>query len=179
MIGGGDYAADRILPDAVRALMDSRPISVRNPEATRPWQHVLDCLSGYLWLGARLAVAEPAGELAAAFNFGPRSGANRPVRDLVDRFLCGWPGRWERLQTGIAPHEAAQLNLAIDRAAARLEWRPTWEFEEAVDATVDWYAARHVRGLGPEEQLEFTRNQIRVFGRQAAQRGLKWACGGK
>ena len=84
VIGGGDYGEDRIVPDCIRALLAGTSIAVRNPAATRPWQHVLDCLSGYLWLGTRLAEEET---LAAAFNFGPRSEAQRSVQELVETTL--------------------------------------------------------------------------------------------
>ncbi|MFM8471748.1 MAG: CDP-glucose 4,6-dehydratase, partial [Limisphaerales bacterium] len=94
VIGGGDYAADRIVPDCVRALRAGQPIAVRNPHATRPWQHVLDCLSGYLWLGAMLAAPEREARLADAFNFGPDARSNQPVAALVTELLRHWPGEW-------------------------------------------------------------------------------------
>ena len=117
VIGGGDYGEDRLVPDCIRALCAGSPIAVRNPSATRPWQHVLDCLSGYLWLGARLAKEA---DLADAFNFGPRLEAQRPVRELVETLLQHWPGEWTDASDPNAPHEAPTLSLNIDKA------RPYW-----------------------------------------------------
>ena len=117
VIGGGDYGIDRIVPDCVRSLTAGDPIAVRSPAATRPWQHVFDCLSGYLWLGARLAEDE---SLADAFNFGPTLEAQRPVRELVENFLAHWPGEWTDASDPTAPHEAATLSLAIDKAREQL-----------------------------------------------------------
>ena len=116
VIGGGDYGEDRIVPDCIRALLAGTSIAVRNPAATRPWQHVLDCLSGYLWLGARLAEEET---LADAFNFGPRPEAQRPVRELVDTLLQHWPGEWTDASDPNAPHEAhvvVEYRQGCDRA---------------------------------------------------------------
>lgn len=173
VIGGGDYAADRIVPDCVRSLLAGRAIAVRNPAATRPWQHVLDCLSGYLWLGARLANAEKSSPLANAFNFGPGLQANVPVRELVEELLRHWPGRWEHTPAPGAPQEAARLNLAIDKAAALLGWHPTWDFGGAVRATVEWYAARHVAQR--PDLAAFTLQQIAAFTVAARRKGLAWA----
>jgi len=141
VIGGGDYGEDRIVPDCVRALLAGEPIAIRNPAATRPWQHVLDCLSGYLWLGARLA--EDAA-FADAFNFGPRHEAQRPVRELVETILHYWPGEWTDASDAAAPHEAATLSLAIDKARQQLGWQPVWDFAAAVERTMRWYHQRHV-----------------------------------
>ena len=173
VIGGGDYALDRIVPDCLRALMAGQPIAVRNPAATRPWQHVLDCLSGYLWLGARLARAEKNATFASAFNFGPGVQANRPVSVLVQEILRHWPGDWRDISDPQAPHEAGQLNLAIDKAAARLQWFPTWDFAETVARSVAWYHQRHAR-KNPD-LLEFTLGQIAAFTRAAQAKQLVWA----
>jgi CDP-glucose 4,6-dehydratase len=127
VIGGGDYAPDRIVPDAVRALVRGEPVVVRNPDSVRPWQHVLDPLCGYLQLGARLGgigTADPAA-FSEAWNFGPHGDGTRPVRDLVDAILARWgSGRWEQHHDPTAPHEAGVLRLNIEKAMARLGWRP-------------------------------------------------------
>jgi CDP-glucose 4,6-dehydratase len=136
VIGGGDWAADRIVPDAMRALGRGQPIGVRNPVATRPWQHVLEPLGGYLLLAERLS-ADPS--LADAFNFGPQLEANRSVRELVEQALRYWPGTWVDQSDHLAPHEASMLNLVIDKAHHQLGWSPRWDFTTTVERTVGWY----------------------------------------
>jgi CDP-glucose 4,6-dehydratase len=136
VIGGGDWAADRIVPDAMRALAKGETIGVRNPAATRPWQHVLEPLGGYLLLAERLS-ADPS--LAETFNFGPQLEANRSVRELVEQALRHWPGSWEDQSDPQAPHEASLLNLVIDKAHHQLGWSPRWTFATTVERTVGWY----------------------------------------
>jgi CDP-glucose 4,6-dehydratase len=145
VIGGGDWAEDRIVPDAIRALAAGEPILVRNPEATRPWQHVLEPLSGYLLLAERLAAAGGGARhpYADAFNFGPALEANRPVRELVEAATQHWPGNWQDLSDPAAPHEAGRLHLQIDKAHHQLSWRPRWDFATTVARTVAWYRAVH------------------------------------
>ncbi len=173
VIGGGDYAADRIVPDCVRALIEKRDIVVRNPTSTRPWQHVLDCLSGYLVLGARLALADKTTPLASAFNFGPGTQANRSVGDLVKEFLKEWPGKWQHTPPANALHEATKLNLAIDKAAELLKWFPVWGFEEAVRNTATWYHQRHAQNH--PHMVEFSLAQIESFTNDALMKKLAWA----
>ena len=139
VIGGGDWAEERIVPDAIRALAADQPISVRNPQATRPWQHVLEPLGGYLLLAERLVAAD--GSLNSAFNFGPHLEANRSVRELLDLALQHWPGHWQDLSEPEAPHEAGRLHLQIDKAHHQLSWRPRWDFATTVTRTVAWYRA--------------------------------------
>jgi CDP-glucose 4,6-dehydratase len=172
VIGGGDYAQDRIVPDCIRALLAGQPIPVRNPGATRPWQHVLDCLSGYLWLGACLAKAPKDSPLASAFNFGPGVQANLPVSALVDEILKTWPGRWQDHSDPKAPHEAQKLNLAIDKAAALLGWMPTWQVADAIQQTVSWYHQRHV--LKHADMVGFTLAQIDNYAAASRKRGVAW-----
>jgi CDP-glucose 4,6-dehydratase len=167
VIGGGDWAADRIVPDCIRSLAKARPIPVRNPYATRPWQHVLEPLSGYLLLGTRLfknLENEPASRQAAenacvesAFNFGPLLDSNRPVGQLVEEILRYWPGHWENQWRGDAPHEASLLNLATDKAHHFLGWHPTWDFSQAVEKTIAWYRRQHDATAG---MAQFTQTQI-------------------
>ena len=144
VIGGGDWARHRIVPDCIRALMEAQPIVLRSPEAVRPWQHVLDPLSGYLSLGARLMDPErPLSEktsLATAFNFGPSPTSAPTVRELTEQILHLWgSGEWKREPISGYVHEANNLRLAIDRAHRHLDWFPRWGFEVAVERTVDWY----------------------------------------
>lgn len=172
VIGGGDYADDRIVPDCVRAVIEGKVIPVRNPLATRPWQHVLDCLSGYLWLGARLADPQRETRLADAFNFGPAARSNQPVSALVAEFLRHWPGEWHDESDPAAPHEANFLHLSTDRAAQWLAWFPTSDFASAVRDTVRWYRARHVDGA---DMRVFSRAQLTEFMALAAASGQAWA----
>jgi CDP-glucose 4,6-dehydratase len=177
VIGGGDWAADRIVPDCIRALQKNKPIPVRNRRATRPWQHVLEPLSGYLWLGASLALPKlrlgdlPA--LASAFNFGPNRDANRTVRELVEEVLLHWPGRWQDKTDPAAPHEAGLLQLSTDKAAALLRWFPVWSFSEAVEQTVRWYRQAG-RFTNPKSFQKLTRGQITQYIARARLARLPW-----
>jgi CDP-glucose 4,6-dehydratase len=142
VIGGGDWAADRIVPDAIRALAAGEPVGVRNPLATRPWQHVLEPLGGYLRLAEALAL-EP-NPPCEAFNFGPALASNRPVQELVSTMLTHWPGRWLDQRDPGAPHEANLLHLQIDKAHQRLGWQPCWDYASTVQRTVEWYRQHHL-----------------------------------
>jgi CDP-glucose 4,6-dehydratase len=175
VIGGGDYARDRIVPDCVRALLEQRPIIVRNPGATRPWQHVLDCLSGYLWLGACLARADAESPLASAFNFGPGPQGDWPVAALADQIVKLWPGRWEPAPgtDASAPRESERLNLAIDKAASLLDWFPVWDVTKAVQHTIGWYYQRHM--LNKSDMVQFTIGQIDEFTAAALDKSAAWA----
>ncbi len=142
VIGGGDWAEDRIVPDAMRALATGVEIPVRNKHSTRPWQHVLEPLSGYLSLAAALATNnEPLPALCSAFNFGPALDSNRPVEALVTEILQHWPGRWEDRSDPHAPHEAGKLNLTTDKAFHLLGWQPKWRFSTTIEKTAVWYRA--------------------------------------
>lgn len=152
VIGGGDWAEDRIVPDAMRSLATHEPIPVRQPLATRPWQHVLEPLGGYLQLAEKLftAMAPPKGAakptrnpFATAFNFGPTLEANRNVRELVEKALQHWPGSWSDHSDPNAPHEAGRLHLQIDKAHHLLGWQPRWDFSTTVARTVNWYRNVH------------------------------------
>jgi len=144
VIGGGDWAADRIVPDAMRALAAGEPIPLRQPSATRPWQHVLEPLGGYLLLAEQLS--SEGANYASAFNFGPGLDANRSVQQLVESALQHWPGSWHNGSDPYAPHEAGRLHLQIDKAHHQLGWRPRWDFATTVARTVDWYRAVHEGG---------------------------------
>jgi CDP-glucose 4,6-dehydratase len=137
VIGGGDWAADRIVPDAMRALAANHPVRVRNPNATRPWQHVLEPIGGYLLLAQQLLTAtSPPCE---AFNFGPPLSSNRPVQELVEAMLRQWPGAFAIDHQTQPPHEAGLLHLQIDKAHHELGWNPRWDFCTTVERTVGWY----------------------------------------
>ncbi|HEX4141754.1 MAG TPA: CDP-glucose 4,6-dehydratase [Candidatus Methylacidiphilales bacterium] len=166
VIGGGDWAEDRIVPDAIRALSAGKPIPVRNPDFTRPWQHVLEPLGGYLVLGARLDQARAANSpelitrYAQAFNFGPEPGANRKVREVVEEILKHWPGWWEQVTQEKHLKEAPLLSLAIDKARDVLGWAPRWDFARTVAETIAWY--RTVNS-GSGDLREFTQKQIASY----------------
>ena len=158
VIGGGDWAADRIVPDCVRALKAGRPIVLRNPAATRPWQHVLEPLSGYLLLGARLSAAPT--EFGGAWNFGPAAKDVRTVRDVAERLVAQFGrGRIEVAAAAGAQHEARLLQLNCDKACQLLGWQPKWNFEKTVDATARWY--RDV--LAGADAASVTRSQLREY----------------
>lgn len=179
VIGGGDWATDRIVPDCVRALRAGEAIPVRNKTSTRPWQHVLEPLGGYLLLGQRLHAALAGRDartlefLAAPFNFGPQLDSNRTVARLVTEILGHWPGAWLDRSDPDAPHEAGRLNLTIDKAFHLLGWAPTWNFSETIAATVEWY--RQAGTLPAAELTELTRGQIHAYADRAATLGLAWA----
>jgi CDP-glucose 4,6-dehydratase len=133
VIGGGDSSRDRLVPDAMRALAAGEPLRVRNPEAVRPWQHVLCPLHGYLLLAQRGA--------SGGWNFGPAAADVRPVRWVADRLGVDWES-----DPGDHPHEARLLSLDSTRARTELGWQPRWNLERGLDATADWYAAHREGG---------------------------------
>ncbi len=161
VIGGGDYAEDRIVPDAIRAILAGKELVVRNPSATRPWQHVLDCLHGYLVLGKKLAEGGTNSEFASAFNFGPGPHAYYPVRAVVEEIFRIMPGKYNAPAGPIGPHEAGKLNLAIDKAATILGWTPRWPFQQAIRQTVAWYNERHFKNNA--DMVGFSLKQIEEF----------------
>jgi CDP-glucose 4,6-dehydratase len=173
VIGGGDYALDRILPDCIRALIKKQPILVRNPFAVRPWQHVLECLSGYLWLAAELDRAGKTSKLATPFNFGPEPSARQPVGKLVETVLSTWPGKWIDGSNPKSVHEAKLLTLSIEKAGALLHWTPTWNFEEAVGHSVAWYHQRHAEKN--RDMLGYSSAQIDAYVASARRNKSVWA----
>jgi CDP-glucose 4,6-dehydratase len=165
VVGGGDWAKDRIVPDAIGALAEGRPIPVRNPSGVRPWQHVLEPLGGYLLLGARLAGigADAPERFCEAWNFGPRIEDARPVRDVVEALIAAWgSGSWDDRHDPAAPHEAGLLRLSIDKAQARLGWTPRWRFEETFRRTVEWYRAFH-EGASQDALAALCRAQTKQY----------------
>jgi CDP-glucose 4,6-dehydratase len=172
VIGGGDYAQDRIVPDCVRSLIEGKPILVRNPKAVRPWQHVLECLSGYLWLGARLGREPKTSRIATPFNFGPEPSARQPVRRLVEEVLNIWNGTWVDGSDPNSLHEATLLSLSIEKAGALLGWYPSWDFTEAISRTIIWYQMRHKL---QHDMLKFSIAQIEDYVGRARFKKLSWA----
>ena len=170
VIGGGDWADNRIVPDCARSLAAGEPIVVRNPEAVRPWQHVLEPLSGYLWLASRLFTDGHAHE--GAWNFGPVSGGNLTVREVVDSVVAEWgAGSWVGPEPGTAcPHEARFLKLDCSKAADLLGWRPVWSAAQGIEATVDWY--RDFNADPSAEEL--TEQCLASYVEAAASNGAAW-----
>jgi CDP-glucose 4,6-dehydratase len=175
VIGGGDWAADRIVPDCIRSLTKGEPILVRNPDAVRPWQHVLEPLSGYLHLASRLIEGGP--EFDGAWNFGPQEHGTVRVREVVDAIVDAWgSGSWETLG-GIVeqPHEARLLSLDVSKSRGALGWRPLYGVASAVRMTADWYAARHA-GSDPGA---LTRGQIDGYVDEAVRQRAVWTSGSR
>jgi CDP-glucose 4,6-dehydratase len=138
VIGGGDWAENRIVPDCIRALREGQPIVLRNPGATRPWQHVLEPLSGYLMLAAKLA-SQP-GDFGGSWNFGPRADAIRTVEDLARGIVDCWGGGHVLIDRSTARFDEARLlHLNCDRASFGLSWKPRWDFSRTVRETASWY----------------------------------------
>lgn len=157
VIGGGDWAADRLIPDIVRSIMAGQTVDIRNPGAIRPWQHVLEPLSGYLALARHLLEQGPA--YAEAWNFGPTDRDARPVRWIADKMLALWgQGGWTH-DTQPQPHEAAYLKLDCSKAAARLGWVPRWDLERALSEIVAWHRA-HAAGADMRSE---TMKQIEAY----------------
>jgi CDP-glucose 4,6-dehydratase len=162
VIGGGDWAQDRIVPDCMRALRAGSPLHLRNPSARRPWQHVLEPLAGYLLLAEKLHLAADPTHLMGAFNFGPVTASNRTVADLAAEIFKDWPGQARHHAETGAPHEAGELNLAIEKAFHRLGWSPRWDFARTVQETVRWYRACPP-GATAEGLCAFTLGQIEAY----------------
>lgn len=173
VIGGGDWAENRIVPDCVRAWTNGQASFIRNPRATRPWQHVLEPLSGYLWLGAEL-IKEHSGLAGEAFNFGPNAEIKQPVSKLIEEMLKIWPtGSWDpQLQSGAEKLEAGLLKLCCDKALHRLDWQAILSFEETVRMTAEWYQQYYA---GVRDMAAFTKMQIRFYEDLAKERSVRWA----
>ena len=173
VIGGGDWAKDRIVPDCIRAWTNDTEVRIRSPKSTRPWQHVLEPLSGYLALGADLYNSETTvnGE---SFNFGPKANVNKSVQELIDEMENHWPAvRVEYDKDNLIKNkEASLLKLCCDKALFHLDWIPTLEFKETVEYTVNWYKLWHEN---PSEVGAMTVNQIQDYQNCAKCRGVAWA----
>ena len=177
VIGGGDWAANRLLPDIARAAAAGTVLRIRCPDAVRPWQHVLDCLSGYLLLGQRLLSETKTGSAPAsgpvsypsAWNFGPDTGSSRAVREIVTEAAGHWPAvRWER-DGQSHPVETHTLQLDTSLARQRLGWMPVWDWQRTVAETIAWYAQFQNGRIVTQDQLEKY-----VADAQVAE--VQWAC---
>lgn len=159
VIGGGDWADDRLLPDFVRAVVENQPIRIRNSHAIRPWQHVLEPLSGYLLLGA-LLLAEPE-KYSSAWNFGPRNSDVLSVEEILELTIAQWgAGRIEK-EAANQPHEATLLKLDISKAEAYLCWQPVFSCREAIERTVAWYKEYYNQLFG--DMFSFSVRQVKEY----------------
>ena len=140
VIGGGDWADDRLIPDIMRAITQCKPVNIRNPHAIRPWQHVLEPLSGYLLLAQKLY--EEGAVYAEGWNFGPNDTDAKPVQWIVERLTKAWgEGASWALDGGDHPHEAHYLKLDCSKAKARLDWHPRWHLADTLGVIIDWHRA--------------------------------------
>jgi CDP-glucose 4,6-dehydratase len=159
VIGGGDYSKDRIIPDVIRSIENNQPITLRHPKATRPWQHVLDPLHGYLLLGKYL-YENPNKYNGEAWNFGPLNHSIKTVLELTEKLIEGLDGVKIKIDDNQNTlHESTLLHLSIDKAQTLLKWSPIYNFDEAVKATGNWYTA--IRNN--KSPTEITTNQIQTF----------------
>jgi CDP-glucose 4,6-dehydratase len=158
VIGGGDWAGDRLIPDIVRAIMQSKPVNIRSPHAIRPWQHVLEPLSGYLELAQKLFEEGPT--CAEGWNFGPNDEDAKPVQWIVEKLTQAWgEGASWTLDGGEHPHEAHYLKLDCSKAKMRLDWHPRWHLEDALASIIEWHRA-HRDG---KDMRELSLRQIGVY----------------
>lgn len=167
VIGGGDWSEDRLIPDLIRALEKNQSLEIRSPQATRPWQHVLESLSGYLLLGQKLLMGGQA--LAEAWNFGPELEGNRTVADVLGKLNQHWPNLCWHVTEKPQPHEATLLYLDSAKARSQLHWQPVWRINATLSNTADWYRAWLESG-----QIT-SRQQLADYVATAAQANLEWA----
>ncbi len=172
VIGGGDWAQDRIIPDCVKAWSKGEKLIIRNPHSTRPWQHVLEPLSGYLWLAANL-IQRQDNTVDNAFNFGPDGKVIEPVTRLVNLFSKYFgQGRWEIADTKSAQAESAILKLCCDKALYHLGWHCVLSFEDAVKLTAQWYKNYYSNNT---DIYKFSCSQINTYIKKAVQQNVRWA----
>jgi CDP-glucose 4,6-dehydratase len=159
VVGGGDWSTDRLIPDIVRAYLNDEVVEIRNPDAVRPWQHVLEPMGGYLHLAERLW--DEGHRLAGGWNFGPDQDSARPVREVVEILGRCWdsPRSWKDCSDPNSPHEARFLFLDIAKARIGLGWKPRWTLQEALGATAAWYQAVSAG----EDPRRLTERQIEGF----------------
>lgn len=164
VIGGGDWAIDRLIPDCIRAINDNKKIVLRNPFSIRPWQFVLEPLSGYLLLGTKLLAGEK--NLAQGFNFGPNEGNVLSVKDVVDSVIQKYGKGEIEIKKDDKFHEANLLMLNIDKAKKLLGWEPVYDAQTAIEKTVEWYVHFYKKDL---DIFDFTYRQIKEF-----KESIKW-----
>lgn len=158
VIGGGDWAEDRLIPDMLRAIAAGQPVVIRSPHAIRPWQHVLEPLMGYLMLAEKMWESGP--EFSEGWNFGPNDDDAKPVEWIINKMTGQWgEGATWKLDEREHPHEAHYLKLDCSKAKSRLNWRPRWNIEQALEQIIAWHRAY----LASEDMREITLAQIRNY----------------
>lgn len=168
VIGGGDWGEDRLIPDIVRAIEAEQPVVIRNPNATRPWQHVLEPLSGYLLLGQRLL--QGYSEVAGAWNFGPKDYGNLTVGEVVRKFKSNWDAFECSFHRDIQqPHEAGLLKLDCSKARTKLDWQPGWDVSQTLEKTATWYKTYYT------ENIVQSGDDLEVYIQNARECGLIWS----
>lgn len=177
VIGGGDWTPDRIVPDCIKSLICNMPITIRNPESIRPWQHVLEPLSGYLLVGALLGGnTNDKKSYCTAWNFGPGEESERSVKELCDAIIRYWgSGSVVPIPTDDTMHEARYLKLSIDKAKRYLKWRPVWDFNKAVEQTVSWYRTANEYKSDSQSMQRMLLSQIELFIGDAVKKKVPWA----
>jgi CDP-glucose 4,6-dehydratase len=174
VIGGGDWALDRIVPDCMRSWSTGKTVEIRSPNATRPWQHVLEPLSGYLLLGQRLCNNEKLN--GESFNFGPSSEYSHTVQDILEYMSICWhfddPHKAYHITGDVSFHEAGLLKLNCDKALFHLHWLPTLDYEELLNYTSDWYY-EYYKNKG--DIFDYSLSQIQGYIQLAVQKGRTWA----
>jgi len=169
VIGGGDWSTDRIIPDCIKAIEQGRAIEVRNPKSVRPWQHVLEPLSGYLWLAA-IAHDKPL-EYSGAWNFGPGDESIIPVGDIVNSLIEKYgKGTWVDNSSPDQPHEAKLLNLDCSKARYILNWKPTMDIHQCLELVADWY-----KSYSTSDVYQLCVEELRTYVNCAKQGNNKWA----
>lgn len=157
VIGGGDWSENRLVPDSIKAIMQNKPVEIRNPDSTRPWQHVLEPLAGYLLLGIKLLKSPR--QFSEGWNFGPFTNQAIAVRQVIETIIKhAGKGDWQNLSKQEKQHEANLLQLDISKAIQKLKWQPFLSFNRAIEMTVDWYMMAK-----DSNALSFTRNQIQDY----------------
>jgi len=175
VFGGGDWGKDRLLPDCIRALSSNQPIGIRSPNSIRPWQHVLEPLSGYLWLGALLK--EDPFSYSGAWNLGPEDDGHVTTVNLVERFINYWgEGSWQDLSVQNSPHEAKLLKLNCDKAHADLQCRAVLNLDEGLKIAADWYKKYYEYG-SRKDMYPVCVDQIREYSDHAILKSLSWTVG--
>lgn len=172
VIGGGDWAQDRIIPDCVRAIVSDKPIVVRNPSSIRPWQHVLDPLSAYLSIGSQLFNTPD--KFVGGWNIGPSVNTSKDVKSVVEDVINIWgDGKWHNASSGKSHHEARTLRLNCEKAANLLSWTPCYDTQKAVESTMQWYRGYY---KNPEfNAYQYTVSQIVAFVTKANSENIAWS----
>jgi CDP-glucose 4,6-dehydratase len=176
VIGGGDWAAYRLVPDCMRALMNGQPIHLRNPHAVRPWQHVLESISGYLWIGAKL-LSSDAQSYAGAWNLGPLEHQTISTERIVKRAIQLWGSGSYTTGTTQAKVETKLLKLNWEKAAGYLAWHPVWSWEQTLEKTVSWYKQYHAQQTGPDpvDMAAVCGEQIADYVQAARDQSVAWS----